>query len=371
MLRTLAVIALVSLSACGGNVLRDGGVKTQSGEGYSSPDPQELPHTAVPPPETPALQPDIPLVPVPSSAVVPVPVSGASLFCYREGSVNCLASDSKGSPLPFKPSKIYFSDSAAKIWIPTSFVSGVKASTWTVQVPETMQDTAVGILLLSEDNFYLANWLSPNPSAPTNLVKDGSFETLKIDPLNMESTRFITTSASSNWKARIPPTGNCMGILEQSSIDYSPILAAQHGDQWVQLTAPCEPGLGSQRNQVAISQVLNLKVAHHYELSFYYQAPLGPSRQTELAFTFGPNTNEYFTVTQNTWTLYKTVFTATQPQQLLEFTENGLVTNAGTALDSISIIEVGTPESRIVLEDPNLLIEDQAGTRQPTGHPEP
>ncbi|RYZ58359.1 MAG: hypothetical protein EOP07_07230 [Proteobacteria bacterium] len=272
--------------------------------------------------------------------------------------MNCLASDSKGSPLNFKPFKVFYSDSKSMIWVPTVFVAAAKPSTWTVQLPENVIDEEIGILLLSEDNFYLANWISPKPDRPLNLVKDGSFESIKIDPLNLETTRFLVSSSNLAWKARIDPTANCVAIIEQSSIDYSAIPAAQDGSQWVQLTSPCEPGLGSQRNRVAISQVLNLKIAHQYELSFYYQAPLRTSKQTELSFSYSPTLITSFTVTQNTWTLYKTVFTATLAQQTLEFAENGLVVNGGTALDNISIIEIGAPESRIILDDPSLVSDD-------------
>ncbi|MBC7532632.1 MAG: hypothetical protein H7318_13745 [Oligoflexus sp.] len=151
--------------------------------------------SGVPPIEKPpAISPphnSIPWSNLPDTAVTPVAVSGASLFCYKEDSFHCLATDASGKAFPFKATKAFYSTAMAQEWVTTSFHASYDtpdkagraagASDWIVDVPLELRGQEVAVLLIDENSHFMADWLGGDNASTLNLIADGSFENQKID----------------------------------------------------------------------------------------------------------------------------------------------------------------------------------------------
>ena len=297
---------------------------------------------------------DMTTILIPDQATTPVPVAGAHFVCIEGKSVSCAATDSEGQPLNFEPSTAYYSVVNEKtVWLQTTFTQNT-AGAWTIVIPETMYNQALNMLLIDETGHYVSG-LTVNPEDPdSNRVPDGSFENQTISPLAIDLTRTLIPPTQLTWKALVPiDLVLCHPVLELSSLLTDSTGNAEHGNQWVELTAPCILGR-DERNTIGITQVLNLIPGRQYLLSFAYKSPLGLESQTVLRLAMGETVLFEQTIATSAWKTFQTLYTANSTETRITFTEHGPAAHRGTALDAISVIDMDLAGSQPLSEGSNL-----------------
>jgi hypothetical protein len=176
--------------------------------------------------------------------------------------------------------------------------------------------------------------------ADTNLVTDGSFESVSVAN---DHYQFFTGAGLTGWTA----TGT-----DSIEVRDDIVGTAQSGVNFVELD--------STKNS-SMSQTIATHAGGTYTLSFWYSnRAASPVYNSHFAFGTAPvSTNGLSvdvgtgavgvpavaknTTTDNIWQLYTTTFTATGPTTTLTFAATGTSDSFGTSLDDISVTAVPEP----------------------------